>query len=679
MEGPSAIQKPSANGQIFRRDPSTKPCPGCKNASLCDITGHGYVLNINVKQTLQAKAQTENECYLCSLVWWSLKNRTAKILAMDDPVIALYCNPPFSTPVQQIDVIVVNKKKREDLGWALDFEGLSHLGPPDAKPWVTRGRIVLHGDPRRGEFFVAMEIYRYSFWLGQPKDKRCRVKFRKIETNSGSPVCFDLAQQWISDCLFNHYKTCPSNYRSPLPFRLIDVGPSDGSEPPKLITTAPGQHGRYIALGYSWGPKPFFTLTPSNKSELERCIPFDKLSETTKDTIMITRRLNVRYVWIDSLCIIQGSEEEAVKDWEAQAQKMGPIFLYSFLTIAAPSCDDSHQGLLRDRDNLSRSYYEFPADKKGQDMVYLGHCGNAIEPHSLNEPLHRKGWVFQESFLCVRSISYEKGELSWRCRACQCREGLMESEPLPPQVSEHDVPSNIRAKWKSIVTEYSKKSLTYPNDRLLAIAGLAKIAQHSSSADYLYGVWMDQLAESLLWEHRGHTVDNIRVHTCQTKRRAPSWSWAAADGQIKFLKGADPTYIQAKVKGEGLLINGYLRSVKTIRLSTSGSYYGGYDTFSPWTTLPTTMKTYLDSDAVPIHHRLQRNDKSPLELVDVLFLYLGPSSGLIVVEAYDMGPLPRRLLQSVYQTLTEYKRYVRLGCFVGYPIQSKWSSRILLV
>ncbi|RSL80090.1 hypothetical protein CEP51_006819 [Fusarium floridanum] len=297
MEGPSAIQKPSVNGQIFRRDPSAKPCIGCKNASLCDITGHGYVLDINVKQTLQeAKDQTENECYLCSLVWWSLKNRTAKILAMDDPVIALYCNPPFSTPVQQIDVIVVNKKKREDLGWALDFSGLSHLGPPDPKPWVTRGRIILHADPKRG----------------QPKDKRCRVKFRKIETNSGSPACFDLAKQWISDCLFNHYKTCPSNYRSPLPLRLIDVGPSDGSEPPRLITTAPGQRGRYITLSYSWGPTPFFALTPSNKSELERFIPFDKLSETIKDTIVITRRLNVRYVWIDSLCIIQGSGEEAL-------------------------------------------------------------------------------------------------------------------------------------------------------------------------------------------------------------------------------------------------------------------------------------------------------------------------------------------------------------------------------
>ncbi|KAJ4327168.1 hypothetical protein N0V84_002430 [Fusarium piperis] len=581
MEGPSAIQKPSAmNGQVFRRDPSAKPCPQCKNASLCDITGHGYVLDIDVKQTLEdAKAQDDNGCYLCFLIWWSLKSRTAKIREMDDPVIALYCNPPFQGPIQQIDVIVVNRKKREDLGWA-----------------------------------------------------------------------------------------------------LIDVGPPDGSEPPKLITTTPGQRGKYMALSYCWGQKPFFALTLTNKSELEQCIPFEQLSETIRDTIIITRRLDVRYVWIDSLCIIQGEEEEAVKDWEAQAQQMGTIFRNAFVTIAASSCGDAHQGLLCDRYNLSRSYYEFPADKEGREMVYLGRHGNAIEPHSVNESLHKRGWVFQESFLCVRSISYEKRELSWRCRTYQCREGLVESERLPLEASERDVPSNIRANWKSIVAEYSKKSLTYPDDRLPAIAGLAKIAQHGSPADYLYGIWMEQVAESLLWEHRGHSVDGKRVYTCQTKRRAPSWSWASVDGQIMFLAGADPKYIQAKVKGDGLLINGYLQKVKTIRLSTFGSYYGGYENFHPWMNLPTAMKTYLDSeDEVPVQHRLRRDENSPLELVNVWFLFLGPSSGLIIVEANDTESRPRGPLHSVYQTLVEDKKYVRLGAFVGYPIEKKWSSRVLLI
>ncbi|KAM0438755.1 hypothetical protein ACHAPT_001513 [Fusarium lateritium] len=547
------------NGQIFRRDPSAKPCPDCKNPSLIDIVGRGwgYNLDIDVKQTLEAREtdsnNNNNQCFLCSLIWWSLKNRTAKIQAMDDPVLALYCNPPFEGPLQQIDVIVVSKKKQGDLGWAPEIMGLWQLGPPDDKPWITRGRIVLHADYKRGE--------------------------------------------------------------------LIDVGPPDGSEPPRLITTAPGQRGKYIALSYCWGRTPFFSLTPANKSELEKCIPMDKLSQTISDTIIITRRLGVRYVWIDSLCIIQGPEEEAVKDWEIQAQQMGSIFRGAFVTIAASSCGDAHQGLLCDRDNLSRSYYEFPADKEGQDMVYLGHCGNATGPSAVNEPLHRRGWVFQESFLCVRSISYEKREISWRCRACQCREGLVESEPLSQSDSERDVPSNIRANWKSIVADYSAKSLTYTSDRLPAIAGLAKIAQNGSPTDYLYGIWMDQLAESLLWEHRGQIVDRMSVHTCQTKRRAPSWSWASADGRITFLQGADPTYIKVKqVKGEGLLIRGYLRRVETIRLSTSGRYYGGYDNFLPWATLPTTMETYLDTQVSSSWRRMIWI----LGLADYCIQFIGP-------------------------------------------------------
>lgn len=667
------------NKQIFRRDPSAKPCPRCKDPSLCDITGHGYVLGIDVKQALGEA--DDSGCHLCSLVWWSLKGRTTKIQEMDDPVLVLYCNPPFQGPVQQINVVAVNRKKRQDLGWAPESSGLWHLGPPDDKPWVARGRIFLHADHKQGKFFIDGEGRVCSFWVGQSDGNRRGLKFRRIETNSGSPACFDLAKQWISDCLSNHGTRCPSNRDSPLPLRLIDVGPPDDSEPPRLITTSPGQRGEYMALSYCWGQKPFFTLTPANKSELEQRIPFDELSETIRDTIIITRRLGVRHVWIDSLCIIQGSEEEAVRDWEAQAQQMGTIFRCALVTIAASSCGDAHQGLLCDRDNLSRSYYEFPADDKGgQDMVYLGHRGNATEPHSVNEPLSRRGWVFQESFLCVRSISYEKGELSWKCRTCQCREGLVESQPLSRQVSERDVPSNIRAGWRCTVAEYSKKSLTYPDDRLPAIAGLAERARHGSPAGYLCGVWMDQLAESLLWEHRGRLVDGTRVHARQRKRRAPSWSWASVDGQITFLTGADPKCIHARAKGQGLLIDGYLQRVKTLRLSVSGSYYGGYENFPPWMNLPATLKTCLDSeDAVPAQHRLRRDDDGPLELVNAWFLFLGPSSGLIVVEADNVEPRPRGLLRSVYQTLVKDKPYVRLGAFAGYPLDKKWSSRILLV
>jgi hypothetical protein len=49
-----------------------------------------------------------------------------------------------------------------------------------------------------------------------------------------------------------------------------------------------------------------------------------------QDAIDITRQLGIRYLWIDSLCIIQGFEG----DWEEQSSIMGDIYAHSFCTLA---------------------------------------------------------------------------------------------------------------------------------------------------------------------------------------------------------------------------------------------------------------------------------------------------------------------------------------------------------
>jgi hypothetical protein len=60
-------------------------------------------------------------------------------------------------------------------------------------------------------------------------------------------------------------------------------------------------------------------------------IAYHDLPLTFRDFIDIARRLDVRYVWIDSLCILQDSKE----DWESEAVQMGDVYSKSYLTIAA--------------------------------------------------------------------------------------------------------------------------------------------------------------------------------------------------------------------------------------------------------------------------------------------------------------------------------------------------------
>jgi Heterokaryon incompatibility protein (HET) len=119
-----------------------------------------------------------------------------------------------------------------------------------------------------------------------------------------------------------------------LPTRVIDVGPSDASIEPRLIISK-GRDGAYIALSHRWGApdlsKPQLTTTAANLPAMIEKIPLESMPLNYKDAVITTRKLSFRYLWIDSLCIIQDS----MQDWEAESAKMGEVYQNAQLTIAA--------------------------------------------------------------------------------------------------------------------------------------------------------------------------------------------------------------------------------------------------------------------------------------------------------------------------------------------------------
>ncbi|PQE03115.1 heterokaryon incompatibility protein [Rutstroemia sp. NJR-2017a BVV2] len=58
---------------------------------------------------------------------------------------------------------------------------------------------------------------------------------------------------------------------------------------------------------------------------------------TFQNAVQITRALGLRYLWIDSLCIIQDDKD----DWQFESAKMANIYLGSCVTIAATASFDS--------------------------------------------------------------------------------------------------------------------------------------------------------------------------------------------------------------------------------------------------------------------------------------------------------------------------------------------------
>ncbi|KXX73242.1 hypothetical protein MMYC01_210028 [Madurella mycetomatis] len=130
-----------------------------------------------------------------------------------------------------------------------------------------------------------------------------------------------------------------------LPKRLIDVGPKDGSRPPRLVLTQDLVEKdknalRYATLSHCWGGMVPLRTIKATEAAFRYEIPLNAVPATFLDAGYICRNLGVSYLWIDAVCIVQDDQAE----WEEEAAKMGDIYSGSVLTIAASHAPNSHGG-----------------------------------------------------------------------------------------------------------------------------------------------------------------------------------------------------------------------------------------------------------------------------------------------------------------------------------------------
>jgi hypothetical protein len=123
-----------------------------------------------------------------------------------------------------------------------------------------------------------------------------------------------------------------------LPSRVVEI---IGPNTVRLHVTERGERGLYICLSHSWGGKQPITTIKATLGQSQAGIPWDALPKTFRDTITVVYNLGLRYLWIDSLCILQ----DDLEDWRQEGSKMANIYQSSYLTISATSSCDSSKGL----------------------------------------------------------------------------------------------------------------------------------------------------------------------------------------------------------------------------------------------------------------------------------------------------------------------------------------------
>jgi hypothetical protein len=300
---------------------------------------------------------------------------------------------------------------------------------------------------------------------------------------------------------------------------------------------------------------PLLTTT-RNIDDRMRSISMNILPATFRDAVTITRNLGIRYIWIDSLCIIQNSKE----DWEHEAARMADVYKNSYVTIAAESSGNSHEGILKRRYNEFEPI-EVPFNSQSHNIytsMYLRPVQDDWETSIMGSKskLCSRAWVLQESMLAPRTLHYGSQQIFWECKSFSHAEG--DVTPIPPSPRERewswsrnkrflsdvtsgsDERSTIAGKdvlymrWNTILENYSSRKMTNLSDVFPALAGLASEFNLRLQDRYVAGLWKSDLHRGLLWRV-------VEPETCKAAvpYRAPSWSWGSKVGQIVGIRDAD--------------------------------------------------------------------------------------------------------------------------------------------
>jgi hypothetical protein len=199
-----------------------------------------------------------------------------------------------------------------------------------------------------------------------------------------------------------------------MPTRVIDVG--DGHTAHLVLTSKMVQGTHYVALSHCWGQLPkkqrdkWCTTTSNEKERRTQGFPIANLAQTFRDAITITRELGQRYLWIDSLCIIQGEGG----DWAIEATKMEAVFKNAYCTIAATSAEDSTKGFLNRSEEKYSQYVMVPESSDGKVYICTS-IDDDFDGDVMKGVLNTRAWVLQERALSRRTIHFTKRQTYWEC------------------------------------------------------------------------------------------------------------------------------------------------------------------------------------------------------------------------------------------------------------------------
>ncbi|KAK0631032.1 heterokaryon incompatibility protein-domain-containing protein [Bombardia bombarda] len=352
-----------------------------------------------------------------------------------------------------------------------------------------------------------------------------------------------------------------------------------------MLTMHPCQHGASI---HRWSTDTELSQTTKINvhDRMGGGLDAAELPKSFRDAIWLAKQLEVRYMWIDSICIIQGADST---DWASEAENMAKYYQNSLLTIAATGVEGTNNpgfkftnGLFpdspptfgrrlarlpfRDRDKASTQrgfFYVYPAK----------HINPEYNSEVLQGLLLRRGWVFQEWLLSRRLISFTPSGVYFDCQTELPTSALGDRLMVSKEDDQYErgftlkpfihfgIGGRVEDTWLEIAESYSGLELTFPTkDRLLALSGIAteyieavRKAQDNEALPApnpnLSGLWFQDIHRGLLWQQ----MDASGIPRQRMDSWMPTWSWTSYMGPISWALFKKPQSISNACRIVGMI------------------------------------------------------------------------------------------------------------------------------
>ncbi|KAH3911182.1 hypothetical protein HBH56_131480 [Parastagonospora nodorum] len=243
------------------------------------------------------------------------------------------------------------------------------------------------------------------------------------------------AQAWLEQCLHGHGACSHSGLSGSktLPTRLVDIRPEEGTSCVRIVDSASikslAESVDYVALSHLWNES-HTSLTTADLEAMQLGIPLSTLSGALNTAITAAQDLGYRYIWTDSLCVIQDAEESR----REECANMASVFRNAALTIVLDAIEN---GVEEFRKALAESDSGFAWDTRA--------------------------WALQERLLSHRFLHLGQEQMYWECNSLKASQTFPQGLPLLVWEKAHSKPETLKGIQPGMKEMPSYNSLLAPD------------------------------------------------------------------------------------------------------------------------------------------------------------------------------------------------------------------------